>query len=394
MLLPLLLLVCVGLFVIYSATIHSTPEGARGLQFWEKQFLWMVLGLTALFLVSKIPLGGIFTASYGFYLLCLIPLVALLGYQHYISHGAERWFILGPLKFQPSEFAKIGTLLALARWLSTEEISYHKFRSILVPFLIVLAPMALVLKQPDLGTSLVFGVMIWPMLFWAGVPLVHLFFLASPVLSLVLSFNILTWSAFFLLLVFLIWKTEKNLIYAGAVLASSLAIGIITPRLWGGLHDYQRNRIITFLDPGRDPFGAGYQVIQSQASIGSGQWFGKGWLQGTQTNLSFLPEQHTDFIFSVLGEQFGFFGVFLVLALFLVLIASVFVATQESHNRFYNLLCVGIGAELCFHIFINTAMTTGLAPVAGIPLPLISYGGSFLITLLIQLGLIINARNR
>jgi rod shape determining protein RodA len=200
------------------------------------------------------------------------------------------------------------------------------------------------------------------------------------------------WGIFFLLLIAVLYFTRPHLFLMISVVAANLFTATITTLVWRVLKDYQKMRIISFVDPQQDAFGAGYQVIQSKVAIGSGSIFGKGFLQGTQTKLSFLPEQHTDFIFSVLGEQFGLIGCVIIIGLFFFLIARGILLTQTVRNRFYNLIIVGGVSIIAVHILMNTAMTLGMMPVVGIPLPFLSYGGSFTLTLAILLGLILNAK--
>jgi rod shape determining protein RodA len=310
----------------------------------------------------------------------------------HVSKGAERWIALGALKLQPSEFAKIGLLLALARCLSAKSVELAKPSSLLAPAALVVLPFALVLKQPDLGTALVMGGMVLPMLLWAGMPLFEIALLVSPLLSMLLSFHVLPWGIYFLSFCVLLYLARPSLAIASVSVLTNILFAGATAIIWNLLHDYQKSRIVSFLDPARDPFGTGYQIIQSKVAVGSGRFWGKGFLQGTQTKLSFLPEQHTDFIFSVFGEQFGFLGVLILILLFFLLVYRCFSVAKESRNRFINLLSVGIGSILGLHIFTNIAMTVGMMPVTGIPLPLLSYGGSFIFTCMILLGLIISAR--
>jgi len=326
-----------------------------------------------------------------------------------VSKGASRWIAIAGFRVQPSEFAKIGLLLALARYLADRTVSLQRIVSLVVPCLLVLVPFGLVLKQPDLGTAMVFATMALPILYWAGLTLVDIFYVVSPVVSLVLSAiplvhsfvqhgtagfaYALPWGIFFIALCVTLYLYRSSGLMWTMVVGANLFTATITTVLWSSfLRDYQKARIITFINPQSDPTGAGYQVIQSTVAIGSGHLVGKGWLQGTQTRLSFLPEQHTDFIFSTLGEQFGLAGCALVLLLFLFLIVKGFLNTQAVPNRFANLVVVGAVSILAFHIFINIAMTLGMMPVAGVPLPFLSYGGSFTVTVAILVGFIINAR--
>jgi rod shape determining protein RodA len=325
------------------------------------------------------------------------------------AKGAERWILIGGVKLQPSEFAKIGLLLALARYLSEKEVSLNKITSFIVPIILIGIPFLLVLKQPDLGTAGVFCAMALPMFFWGGLTILEVIYLVSPVLSLILSAiplilsfgtehgwgitGAIPWGVFFVGLCVLLYFTRPSLLVTIAVVASNLISATFITIVWGSfLKDYQKMRVISFINPQADPFGAGYQVIQSKVAIGSGNITGKGFLQGSQTKLSFLPEQHTDFIFSVLGEQFGFIGSTIVILLFMILIVRGYLLTQSIRNRFFNLVIVGSVSIIAFHTFVNIAMTLGMMPVTGIPLPFLSYGGSFAMTVAMLIGLVLNTR--
>ncbi|MBD3322595.1 MAG: rod shape-determining protein RodA [Chitinivibrionales bacterium] len=395
-----------GVLLIYSAThIHETGPLA-GVS--RSQIIWVTMAIVIVLVIVSIPTVFYYTFSYVFYGLSLLLLV-YVGFMGTASKGAERWIALGSIKLQPSEFAKIGLLLALARYLSTKKISLEHISSFLVPIILIAVPFVLVLKQPDLGTALVFCAMSLPLFFWAGLSLIEIFFLVSPGISLTLSAiplilafgtdqtagiaGSIPWGIFFLILCAVLYFTRPNMIILIGIVVLNLFTAGVTTLVWNSfLQDYQKMRIISFIDPQQDPAGAGYQVIQSKVAIGSGHLFGKGYLKGTQTRLSFLPEQHTDFIFSVLGEQFGLIGCTGVLMLFLFLIIRGYLTTRAIRNRFTNLLIVGSVSIIGFHIFVNIAMTLGMMPVTGLPLPFLSYGGSFTFTLAILVGFILNAR--
>jgi rod shape determining protein RodA len=260
--------------------------------------------------------------------------------------GARRWVDLGVLQLQPSELMKIALVLALARYFHT--VSLDDVRRpfyLLPPLALVLAPAGLVLRQPDLGTAIMLVMVGGIVFFMAGVRL---------------------------------WK------FAVVILATGGAV----PIAWNFLHDYQKNRILTFLSPENDPLGAGYHILQSKIALGSGGMFGKGFLQGTQSHLNFLPEKQTDFIFTMLAEEFGMVGGLLLLSLYLLLFVYGYAIAFRSRNHFGRLLALGLTANLFLYVFINIAMVMGLVPVVGVPLPLISYGGSVMMTAMISLGLI------
>jgi rod shape determining protein RodA len=407
LLLAALLLWLAGIALVYSATqIHETgPLAGLG----TSQIVWVVMALLIILLVLSLPSTLYHNFAYVIYGLSLLLLVLVIG-MGVASKGASRWLSIGGLRLQPSEFAKIGLLLVLARYFARRTVSLDNLRTFVVPLLLILPPFALVLKQPDLGTAGVMCAMSIPMFFWAGLSLSELFLLLSPGISfalsaipLVLSYETSTpggvggaipWGVFFIIVcVFLYVTRPRPLLLVGTVVAN-LTVATITNVLWALLKDYQKMRVISFIDPNLDANGAGYQVIQSMVAIGSGHITGKGYLQGTQTRLSFLPEQHTDFIFSVLGEQFGFVGCSLIILLMLFLVVRALTTAQVVQNRFNNLVIVGAATIIAFHIFVNIAMTLGMMPVTGIPLPFLSYGGSFTFTVAILVGFILNARFR
>ncbi|MFH1761474.1 MAG: rod shape-determining protein RodA, partial [bacterium] len=366
----------------------------------KKQIIWFFTGIFLMYLTSRIPLKFFFALSYVIYFLCLGALI-LLFINSAGNRDVVRWFSFLGVKIQPSEFAKIGTILVLARFISIHDISFEKPATLVIPICLVLLPFFLIVIQPDLGTSLVFIVFLFPLLFWNNFRVYELFFLASPFLSLLLSIiyttsgNWITWGVFFVIFFIMLVRFQKNILISITLFSINLISGIITPIVWTNfLKDYHRNRILSMLNPQGDPLGAGYQVIQSKVAIGSGGLTGKGFLKGSQTNLSFLPEQHTDFIFSVLGEQFGFIGSALVIFLFCLLIMRLLTYLMETGNLFANLITIGIITQLTFHVIVNISMTVGLMPVTGLPLPFLSYGGSFIITIFIMFGLVINPENR
>ncbi len=391
---PLLLttiaLLLIGLACIYSATQNAESEAIRRL--FKMQVLWIGLGLVLFAIVASLPIKFYFSFTYLFYAGSILLLIALEVVGGHATKGAERWINVAGFKLQPSEYAKIGLVLALARYFSSKSISLSRPTSLIAPALLVLIPFALVLKQPDLGTAIILSLVLPPLLFFAGMPLIEVFFLVSPAFSLLLSFHVLPWGLYFLALLVVIYLARPSMGLAAVVVLVNILVAGVTAIVWNLLHDYQKNRILSFLDPGRDPFGTGYQIIQSKVAIGSGLLFGKGFLKGSQSKLSFLPEQHTDFIFSVYGEQFGLLGALVLLALFFFLVYRCLSVVRESRNLFANLLSVGAASILGFHIFVNLAMAAGMMPVTGIPLPLLSYGGSFLSTCIILLGLVVSAR--
>jgi len=396
----------IGIFLIYSATYFHESGPLAGI--YKQQIIWVAMAIFIIMAIISIPGRLFYGFAYIFYAISVVMLVMAL-VMGVSAKGAERWIIIAGFKLQPSEFAKIGLLLALARYLSEKTVSLERITSFIIPGLLIGVPFLLVLKQPDLGTAGVFCAMSLPMFFWGGLTVLEVFYIISPLFSLVfsaipliLSFGsdhgwgivgAIPWGFFFLTLCAILYFARPSMFIMIGVVASSLFTATITTVVWNSfLKDYQKMRIISFINPQADPFGAGYQVIQSKVAVGSGHLFGKGFLKGTQSKLSYLPEQHTDFIFSVLGEQFGIVGCTIVILLFLLLIVRGLILTQSSRNRFFNLVMVGSVSIIGFHVFVNTAMTIGMMPVTGIPLPFLSYGGSFVLTMAIIMGLMLNTR--
>jgi rod shape determining protein RodA len=382
-------LLVIGLATVYSAT--SVPGMHHGL--WVKQALWLAVALAAAYLAAGIHYRVYESLAIPLYALSLVMLTAVLVVGT-SAMGAKRWIDIGPLRFQPSEIAKIATVFVLARRFDQPDLDLTRFRTWFPPLLIVLAPFVLVAREPDLGTSLAFPVVLVIMYFWAGMPLGQLVLGLSPVLNVALFFvtHSLWW--FGGLFAVLLGLVRPRLPVLLAILTLNIAVGWAVPRLWDHLHDYQKRRIETFLNPGNDPTGSGYQIIQSRIAIGSGGVVGKGYLKGSQKALAFLPMRHTDFIYSVVGEEFGLLGSLTVVLLYAVVILRGFRLAAMARNGFASLMAVGVVSTLFYHIMVNMLMTIGWAPVTGLPLPLLSYGGTALIVNCVQLGLLQNVAVR
>ncbi|BCX16569.1 MAG: rod shape-determining protein RodA [Geminicoccaceae bacterium] len=338
-----LLLGLVGYALLYSAAGGShTPWALRhGIRLATMTGLAMVIAL--------VDIKKLFKISYPIYGVVLLLLVAVEIVGE-INKGAQRWIDLGIVQLQPSELMKLALVLALARYFHAAYLDEVRRPLFLVPpVLMILLPVALVLKQPDLGTALMLGMIGTAMLFLGGVAL---------------------------------WK----FLAAGALAAAALPIA------WTQLHDYQRQRVYTFLDPESDPLGAGYHIIQSKIAIGSGGLWGRGYLQGSQAQLSFLPEKHTDFAFTMLAEEAGFVGAVAVLALVVAITLAGTAIALRAESHFARLLAAGVTCNFTLYAVINVAMVTGLIPVVGVPLPLVSYGGTAMLTVMIGLGLLLNAQ--
>jgi rod shape determining protein RodA len=383
-------LIGIGIMLVYSATSNTDLIWYK--TEWFKQIIHFAAGfLIAAIIVFMPPRSwkNIAWISYG---ISIIALFLVVNSGH-ISKGAGRWLDIAGFRFQPSEFAKIAYLFVSSLWLSRNRVSIVQPRTLLIPGLLFIVPFVLVLKQPNLSTALVFTVITLVHFYWAGFRLVDLFLFVSPVASIIFStISGLYWNLLIICVFFVSVRFKFPLWFIILVMTVDISSGYVSQIAWNTMEDHQRSRILTFIDPMRDPKGQGYQVIQSQVAIGSGGLFGKGFGAGSQTNLAFLPEEHTDFIFSVLGEQFGFAGALVVLALFFVLLLRGISICKMYPDSFVNLMIAGICATLFFHVVVNVAMTVGFMPVTGLPLPFLSYGGSFVITCMIFVGLLINLR--
>ncbi len=372
--LPAVLLSLIGVGLIYAATYYSGSEAAKNLFY--RQFIWHGLGLAVCLAVYSIPLKFHEAFAFLYYFAAAVLLIVVL----FMSRGStSRWLHFGSFNIQPAEIAKMAAILALARFMSFRKTKHDDLNWVLAALIIMGVPALLTLVQPDLGSSLVFFAVFVAILFWSGLSVPQIILVISPVISVISAFHWITWGIFFFLLILLIFFSKLRFLQGAFFLSINLAVGMITPVLWNQLHDYQKMRIITFLDPGQDPRGAGYQIIQSKIAVGAGGFFGQGFLKGIQTKLDFLPEQHTDFIFSVLAEQFGFLGCMVVIALFFWLFYRGFSVALKARNQFYSYAACGMTAVLVFQVMINIGMTIGLMPVTGLPLPFLSYGGSSLI---------------
>ena len=380
--LAVLVLSLFGIAVIYSAGVVYIPNPVTQ-NAWLRQSLWFAVAMVAFTGLARVPLRWIEWGAVPSYVFSLILLAATLviGTGAGTAVGVKSWIRIGPLGFQPSEIAKIATILVLARLLSQRTEPLGSLRDILAPAALVAAPLGLVLLQPDLGTGMAFVGILFAMLFWAGTPVALLLLVASPVPGLILSYDTRIWSWYILAVVasLYFYRYRLFLFESMTVVLANFAAGTIARPLWNSLKEYQQNRILVFLDPEVDPRGAGYQIIQSKVAIGSGGLLGKGFTLGTQKRFDFLPEQHTDFIFSVVGEELGFLGTALAILAFAYVLMRLVRMAQDAPDPFAGLVLLGIFGAWLVHIFVNVGMTVGLVPITGIPLPFVSYGGTFLL---------------
>lgn len=388
---PALLLIIFGLAAIYSSTFNHPTAGGN----FEKQVIWGVLSLIIFFVTYSVPTNTFRTIAVPTYLFTLVLLIAVIVLGKKIS-GARSWLDLGPVGFQPSEIAKIGTILAMAAFLSRKNTDIDSFKDILFSLVIGLIPVALILLEPDMGTSIVFVSFILMLIFWKGISLFGLFIVLSPGFVAIASlFGMYYFLASLILIGISLFLFRKDIFFSASIFALNLAAGFFTDFLYNALSPHQQKRIQSFIDPNTDPLGAGYNTIQAKVAIGSGGIFGKGFLQGNQTQLQYIPEQWTDFIYCVIGEEFGFIGSMIALVLFLYLFVRVLNIAATTKDEFLSLTVIGILSVFFIHYIINIGMVVGILPVIGIPLPFVSYGGSSLFVNMFMLGIVANVyRNR
>ncbi|WP_353265001.1 rod shape-determining protein RodA [Gemmatimonas sp.] len=381
LLITALLLTMYGLAMVFSAGQLDVRDPAlEGL--WKRQVVLVGVALVAAWTVTRGSVRLFEWSAWPLYILSILLLVAVffIGSGGGTARSMNGWLTIAGRRIgQPSELAKLATTLMLARTLAAQRDTVRSLLELWKPLALVGVPWVLVMLQPDLGTGMVFIGICFAMLFWAGVPWPLLVMLASPGVSLILAFSTGLWGAWFLILVALVLWYRPYLVEGVVLVVANLAMGVVAPLLWDKLKPYQQRRFLVFIDPAYDAQGSGYNVIQSKVAIGSGGLFGKGFTLGTQKRLSFLPEQQTDFIFSVVGEELGFIGVFVALALFLALfLRSTRVAIRAS-DAFPSLVAFGLMSAWFVHVVVNVGMTLNLMPVTGIPLPFFSYGGSFML---------------
>ena len=382
-------LVLIGFTCIFSATLGE--DGTVMSTNFGKQVVWFIFGMAVFMSILFCPLNVFFRGAYLFYGISIGLLLLVL----FIGKGsAHRWIDLGFVGFQPSELAKVATLLVLARVFPQEKGFVLEWKRLLGGVGLVALPVLLILKEPDVGTALVFVALLVTMVYWAGIERKWMLFVLAPLVALVSGFWFWLFVGVMVVLGVGLAVSKPKWWVGLGVWVCCLGTGLLAPTVWSKLEPYQRQRLLIFLGVKSDPHGAAYQVIQSKVAIGSGGIAGKGFLQGSQTQLRFLPEQHTDFIFSVLGEEFGFMGGVVVLGMFLFFLWRILRIAKTSHNRFASYLGVGSLSIIAFQVVVNVGMVVGLLPVTGLPLPFLSYGGSSLLMALSLVGFATNVSGR
>jgi rod shape determining protein RodA len=384
-----LLMSVFGVLMVYSAGVLEVPRDAA-IGAWRRQLMWLGISLfAALFVLLMVPIRWLNRLAVPAYAVAVGMLAAVLviGTGHGPAASTQRWLQFGPVLIQPAQFANLAAVLLLAKMIGSWRAPPATVLELWKPIAVVAVPSMLVMMQPDLGTALVFGAVLLAALFWGGTPLGILFMLLSPVIGLLLAFLPVVWSIYMLGIIVLVWRYRIPLRDKAVVLVANIAAGTVAMPVWESLAPYQQNRIIVFMDPTIDPRGAGYQLIQSQVAIGSGQWFGQGFLEGAQKRFAFLPEQHTDFIFSVVGEELGFVGGMAVVVCFALILWRLIRIAERSDDPFAGIAVFGIFSAWATHMLVNIGMTLGVMPITGIPLPFLSYGGSFLVVTFIAVAI-------
>jgi rod shape determining protein RodA len=380
-----ILLVVIGLISIYSAT-HS----AGLIEVFEKQVIWAILGFAAMIFCFFLPVRYLEILTYPLFAISLVLLatVPIIGQSVY---GSKSWINFGFFKIQPSEFVKVTSVLALALYLTNKNVKIQEIKYIALAFLIAFIPFVLIMLQPDFGTGTVYMFMFLFVVFWAGTKVFYVYAIISTILAII-SALISTWALVALILITIVvlffLRENWNIIFTFC--GFILAVGFSFDYLYNGMALYQQKRISSFLDPTMDPLGAGYNALQAKVAIGSGGLFGKGFMQGTQTQLKFIPKQWTDFIFCVPGEEFGFIGSLIVLILlFLVFYRGIKIA-KAVKSKYTSFITIGFVSILFYHTMINLGMAMSILPVMGIPLPFLSSGGSLFLSAMIMVGLMLN----
>ena len=380
------ILVVIGLAAIYSATQNTIQAKGN----FEKQLFSWGLALVSFFIVYSLPTTIFRVSAIPLYVFSILLLIVVLFFGK-TAGGAKSWINLGVFSFQPSEVTKFATVLVLALYLSRKNIDLENLKHIGFTLILGLIPVALILLEPDLGSSFIFLGIILSLMFWKGISLFGLFIVLSPAFIAVASlFGVVYLILAIVTVIVLLFLFKRDIFLSGSLLGLNIASGFFVDYFFRILSPHQQDRIRSFVDPMADPLGAGYNAIQAKVAIGSGGLFGKGYLSGNQTQLQYIPEQWTDFIYCVIGEEFGFVGSVIVLGLFLFLFIRILRIANYAKDDFLGLVIIGILTIYFLHFTINIGMTIGIFPVIGIPLPFVSYGGTSLLVNMTMLGVVLN----
>lgn len=378
-----------GLISFSLITLYSISDNPLSFNSsFYRQCIFLIFSSIVFIIIKNIPIKIIHDNSTLIFIatliLCIIPFfLPRVEYTY-------RWIDLGFFYIQPSEYLKCATVIVIAKYLSNHQLEVKDNSIIIIPSLLTILSAFIVLNQPDLGTAAIIFAPLLPMLLWAGVSNFTIFLMIAPIITVLAASNIISFSIWAFVMFCFFMTFQASVVNKFLLYFANIFTGLLTPFLWNNLADYQKQRILTFLNPDLDPMDSAYHIIQSITAIGSGGLFGKGWGAGSQTQLKFLPVQESDFILSVIAEEFGFFGISIVMLLCFLLIKTLLDIAFRSSDYFASLIIIGLASILLSHIFINSAMTIGLMPVKGLPIPFISAGGSFLLSCFIMIGLVVN----
>jgi|TARA_B110000116_G_C16752843_1_gene544252 rod shape determining protein RodA len=388
MLVPVLILMGIGFITLKYTSLNSSFFTST----FTKQIVWFAIGSIVFILAQWIRIQYFQEYAYHFYGFLII----LIGITYFmpVIGGSHRWLIIGNVSFQPSEIGKLLLVFVIARVLADQKGNMNEIKLLLLILVMALIPALMIFKQPDFGTAIVYGFIAIPMLYWSGIRSFYLFSVIAPFVSIISAFNIYFFSLWMGILILVIYFNQPKITIGVSQFIINIGCGIISPFIWYNfLYSHQKERILTLLNPTRDPHGTGYQVIQSIIAIGSGGLWGKGVGEGTQTQLRYLPVRDTDFIVSVIGEEMGLLGITIILVVFFTLLYWIIVYAGIISNKFSSLTLIGFASILFIHLAVNMAMTVGLLPVTGLPAPFLSYGGSFLLSCMLIVALSTNIIN-
>ena len=384
-----LFFIIIGLTAFSLVTLYSISDNPLSFSSsFYRQSVFLIFSSIVFIIVQNIKMKTIHDNStmifIGTLIFCIIPFfLPRVEYTY-------RWIDFGLFYIQPAEYLKCATVIVIAKYLSNNQLKVKDNSIIIIPLVLTLMSAFIVLNQPDLGTAVIICAPLLPMLLWGGVSNFLIFLIIAPVVTILAASNIITFTIWAVLMFIFFIIFHANIVTKSILYFANIFTGLLTPFLWNNLAEYQKQRILTFLNPDLDPMGSAYHIIQSITAIGSGGLFGKGWGLGSQTQLKFLPVQESDFILSVIAEEFGFLGILCVMTLCFLLIKTLLDIAFRSSDYFGSLVIIGLASILLSHIFINSAMTIGLMPVKGLPIPFISAGGSFLLSCFIMVGLVIS----
>jgi len=382
------LLIFIGIMMIFSCTFsQQSREGDDPLYYTKRQLIAFIIGAMGLAVFAYIDYSHLKNLAVPLYIISIFFLFIVI-YKGFTILGAQRWLAIGPVSFQPSEIAKLTVLLTLGSYLEGKRGEIKGIVNLIAPLLILALPFILIFKQPDLGTAIILFFIFAGMLIWAEASNMLLILLITPILSIVLRQYIYVWIIYLVGLALYMKNSRIRLLDLTAVMFGNIGIGYAVSRFWGMLKEYQRQRLMAFLNPDFDPLGIGYHSLQAKIAVGGGGILGKGFMHGTQTQLSFIPQQFTDFIFSAIGEELGFIGAIIIIVLFTIIIYRAIVIANEARDFYGSIIAAGIAAMIGFQMFTNISMTLGLMPVVGVPLPFVSFGGTALIMDMCAIGIL------